>query len=248
MKIGIIGGSALSHIDTLESPHREMVSTPYGSPSCPVTFGSMAGNEIAFLPRHGFGHTIAPHNVNYRANVYALKQLGITHIIGIAAVGGITENMAPLKLVFPDQIIDYTYSRKHTFQNGDDKKIVHVDFTYPYDEQLRTDMIDTARSLDLSFEPSGTYGATQGPRLETAAEIRRLKNDGCDVVGMTGMPEAALARELEMKYACCGLVVNWAAGIDSDTTISFDDIESNLKSGMHTILELLTDVLPKMHD
>lgn len=248
MKIGIIGGSALSNIDTLKSPHREMVSTPYGAPSCPVTFGSMAGNDIVFLPRHGFGHTIAPHNVNYRANVYALKQLGISHIIGVGAVGGITASMSPLKLVFPDQIIDYTYSRKHSYQNGDDKKIVHVDFTYPYDEQLRANMITAAETRGLAYENAGTYGATQGPRLETAAEIRKLKNDGCDIVGMTGMPEAILARELDMRYACCALVVNWAAGIEAGKTISFEDIESNLDTGMATILELLSEVLPAMHE
>ncbi len=246
MRIGIIGGSALGRMDSLESAYREMVSTPYGAPSCPVTFGKMAGNEVVFLPRHGSGHTIPPHEINYRANIYALKQLGVTHIIAAAAVGGIGDNMLPLKLVFPDQIIDYTWSRQHTFHDSQDQRVRHVDFTFPYDETLRQHMITAAQQLELAFEVRGTYGATQGPRLETAAEIARMKRDGCDIVGMTGMPEAVLARELDMKYACCALVVNRAAGTEQDKIISMQEIEANLKAGMKTTLHLLEKVLPVM--
>ncbi len=246
MRIGIIGGSALGRIDTLESVHREMVNTPYGAPSCPLTFGKMAGNEVVFLPRHGSGHTIAPHQVNYRANLYALKQLEVTHVIGAAAVGGISDNMAPMKLVFPDQIIDYTWGRQHTFHDGQSQRVHHVDFTYPYDETMRQQMIAAASELGLAFESRGVYGATQGPRLETAGEIQRMKRDGCDIVGMTGMPEAVLARELEMKYACCALVVNWAAGVQQGNTVSIHEIEANLKAGMDTTLKLLAQVLPAM--
>jgi 5'-methylthioinosine phosphorylase len=245
MRIGIIGGSALSHIN-IENTWRQMVNTPYGSPSCPVTFGQCAGNEIVFLPRHGMSHTIAPHEVNYRANLSALHQLEVTHVIAAAAVGGISENMAPMKLVFPDQVIDYTYSRKHTYHERDHGHVNHVDFTDPYDEHIRKQLIRSAESLSLQHVTSGTYGATQGPRLETAAEIQRLKRDGCDVVGMTGMPEAALARELGLKYATCGLVVNWAAGIGPERTISINQIEQNLKSGSDTIMQLLYDALPKL--
>ncbi len=248
MKIGIIGGSALGRMDSLQSPHREMVSTPYGAPSCPVTFGHMAGNEVVFIPRHGSGHTLAPHEINYRANICALKQLGVTHVIGVAAVGGISDNMSPLKLVFPDQIIDYTWSRQHTFHDNQVQRVRHVDFTFPYDATMRQQMADVAQQLRLAFEAEGTYAATQGPRLETAAEIRRLQRDGCDIVGMTGMPEAVLARELDMKYACCALVVNWAAGIQPGTTIAMQEIENNLKTGMQTILRLLENVLPVMTD
>ncbi len=246
MRIGIIGGSALGRIDTLQSVHREMVNTPYGAPSCPLTFGNMAGNEVVFLPRHGSGHYIAPHEVNYRANLFALKQLGVTHVIGAAAVGGISDNMAPLKLVFPDQIIDYTWGRQNTFHDGQTQRVHHVDFTYPYDETMRQQMIAAASELGLAFESRGVYGATQGPRLETAAEIQRMKRDGCDIVGMTGMPEAVLARELQMKYACCALVVNWAAGVQQGQTVSIHDIEVNLKAGMDTTLKLLAQVLPVM--
>lgn len=246
MRIGIIGGSALARIDTLQSVHREMVSTPYGAPSCPVTFGNMAGNEIVFLPRHGSKHNIAPHEINYRANIYALKQLGVTHIIGAGAVGGISERMSPLKLVFPDQIIDYTSARDHTFHDGQSQQVRHVDFTFPYDEAMRQQMIAAADRLGLAYEPQATYGVTQGPRLETAAEIRRMQRDGCDIVGMTGMPEAVLARELEMQYACCALVVNRAAGTDHGRMVSMEEIEANLQAGKQTTLKLLTQVLPTM--
>lgn len=247
MKIGIIGGSALQKIEELQSTWKQMVNTPYGSPSCPVTFGSMSGNEIVFLPRHGISHTIAPHEVNYRANLYALKQLEVTHVIAVATVGGISEQMAPLKLVFPDQIIDYTYSRHHTFHENQDERVNHIDFTRPYDEALRQQMIRSAQGLGLDIVEHGTYGATQGPRLETAAEIQRLARDGCDVVGMTGMPEAALARELGLNYACLGLIVNRAAGIEPDKLISFDEIEKNLEAGMQSIIKLLADVLPTLN-
>ena len=246
MRIGIIGGSALSRIDSLQSVHREMVNTPYGAPSCPLTFGAMAGNEVVFLPRHGSKHNLAPHEVNYRANIFALRQLGVSHVIGVAAVGGISSNMAPLSLVFPDQIIDYTFGRHHTFHDSQEMRVRHVDFTYPYDETMRQQMIAAAEALGLTYAATGTYGATQGPRLETAAEIRRLQRDGCDIVGMTGMPEAVLARELDLKYACCALVVNWAAGIQPGKTVSINEIEANLRTGMDTLLQLLAQVLPVM--
>lgn len=247
MKIGIIGGSALKQLESLQSPYREMVNTPYGAPSCPLTFGTIAGNEVVFIPRHGFGHTIPPHKVNYRANIYALKQLGVTHVIGVGAVGGISEKMAPLQLVIPDQIIDYTGSRKHTFQGNREDKVKHIDFTWPYDSFVREQLIVAAQQQALEHIPQGTYGVTQGPRLETAAEIQKLKRDGCDIVGMTGMPEAALARELDMRYACCALVVNWAAGV-KDTPVTIAEIEQNIKLGMHSIQSLLMTVLPELKD
>jgi len=245
MRIGIIGGSALSRIE-LDNNWRQMVNTPYGAPSCPVTFGNCAGNEIVFLPRHGMSHTIAPHEINYRANIYAMKQLEVTHMIAIAAVGGISENMAPMTLVFPDQIIDYTYSRNHTYHTRDSGRVNHVDFTYPYDESMRQLLVRSSQELGIEYVDRGTYGATQGPRLETAAEIQRLARDGCDMVGMTGMPEAVLARELDLKYATCGLVVNWAAGVGPDSVVSIAEIERNLKAGSDTILKVLQHALPRL--
>lgn len=246
MKIGIIGGSGLNTIDNLVVKHRQMVNSTYGAASSPVIFGELCGSEIVFLPRHGVGHTIPPHKINYRANIASLHELGVTHIISIAAVGGITPAMSPVKLVFPDQIIDYTYSRKHTFFEGDDENVVHVDFSYPYDEDLRAVLKSSAIDLALAHESVATYGATQGPRLETAAEIARLERDGCDIVGMTGMPEAVLARELDMRYAHCTLVVNWAAGKGDGTVVSMAEIDRHLKTGSKSVQQLLSAALPAL--
>lgn len=243
-KVGVIGGSALDSIANLEVSHREMVNTPYGATSSPLLFGNMNGGEIIFIHRHGFGHTIAPHEINYRANIWALKELEVTHIIATAAVGGITEQMSPITLVIPDQIIDYTHTRSQTFYENNQEPVVHVDFTRPYDEPLRTVLNRSAVKLNMPVVSRGTYGAVQGPRLETAAEIRRLEGDGCDIVGMTAMPEAVLARELGMKYACCAVVVNWAAGIDSQDEELIDSINSNMKSAKASVHKLLADALP----
>ena len=245
-KIGIIGGSGLGEIENLDVTHREMVNTPYGSPSCPVVFGHMCDHEIVFIPRHGIGHTIAPHSINYRANIWALKKQDVTHVIAINAVGGITENMSPLKLVFPHQIIDYTHSRQHTYFDESEGKVTHVDFTNPYNNTLRKILTGVAEKSNIQHEAQAVYGATQGPRLETAAEINRMQNDGCDIVGMTGMPEAALARELELEYASCSIVVNWAAGKGSEQVVSMEEIEKNLKKGLSSVHDLLTQALPEL--
>lgn len=243
-KVGVIGGSALNAIDNLELTHREMVNTPYGATSSPVLFGQMNGGKIVFIHRHGFGHTIAPHEINYRANIWALKQLDVTHIIASAAVGGITEHMSPMTLVIPDQIIDYTHTRSQTFYENNQEPVVHVDFTWPYDERLRTVLNSSALTLNMPVVSRGTYGAVQGPRLETAAEIRRLESDGCDIVGMTAMPEAVLARELDIQYACCAVVVNWAAGKGSREEALLDSINSHMDAAKATVHKLLAHALP----
>ena len=245
-KVGVIGGSALNAIDNLELTHREMVNTPYGATSSPLLFGQMNGGQIVFIHRHGFGHTIAPHEINYRANIWALKQLDVTHIIASAAVGGITEHMAPMTLVIPDQIIDYTHTRSQTFYENNQEPVVHVDFTWPYDNQLRTVLNNSALTLNMPVISRGTYGAVQGPRLETAAEIRRLEGDGCDIVGMTAMPEAVLARELDMKYACCAVVVNWAAGKGSREEALLDIINSHMDAAKAMVHKLLAQALPEV--
>jgi 5'-methylthioinosine phosphorylase len=209
--IGIIGGTGLEQLAGLAIETREMPATPYGEPSGVLARGSFAGAPAVFLARHGAAHRIAPHCVNYRANLWALHALGVRRVVAVNAVGGIAPQLAPGTLVIPAQIIDYTYGRAHTFFD-DGEGVAHTDFTEPYTESLRRELIDAARRAGIAVHAGGAYGATQGPRLETAAEIDRLERDGCEVVGMTGMPEAALARELQLEYACLAAVVNRAAG------------------------------------
>ncbi|HEY5702054.1 MAG TPA: S-methyl-5'-thioinosine phosphorylase [Gammaproteobacteria bacterium] len=239
MSIAIIGGSGLTALEGLEIQRQQMQKTPYGEPSGPLTFGLLNNREIIFLPRHGNPHIIPPHEINYRANVWALRENGVEDIIAINAVGGITSEMLPGKLVIPDQLIDYTWSRQHTFFVKNDKEVVHVDFTVPYTPSLRQQILRAAKSISVDCIDGGTYGATQGPRLETAAEILRMESDGCDLVGMTGMPEAVLARELDLNYACISVVANWAAG-KSDELISMESIQEYLHKGMGKVRTLLS--------
>jgi len=242
--IAIIGGTGLNSLKGLTITHREMVKTPYGPPSSPLIFGEICSTKIVFLARHGSGHTIPPHQVNYRANLWALQKSGVKNIIAVAAVGGIRGDMLPGRIAFPDQIIDYTWSRQNTYFE-DNQAVKHIDFTYPYSDNIRRILIEGARMAQVDPVVDGTYAATQGPRLETAAEILRLEKDGCAIVGMTGMPEAALARELNLEYACCAVIANWAAG-KSEGIITMDDIEKNLKKGMASARSILEHVLPKL--
>lgn len=244
-ELAIIGGTGLTSLKNLAIDRREVMHTPYGEPSGPLVHGRLAGKQVVFLPRHGTGHTIPPHEVNYRANLWALHHIGVVNVIAVAAVGTIHKAMLPTSLVIPDQIIDYTWSRQHTFYQGDLSQVTHIDFTHPYCEALRTKLLKAGRAAGLDLTGHGTYGATQGPRLETAAEINRMERDGCDIVGMTGMPEAALARELGLCYATCAVCVNWAAGRgEGQGEISMDDIERNLMSGMDKVRSLLEHVIP----
>ncbi len=242
-RLAIIGGTGLRTLSGLEIVRRVVTPTPYGEPSGTLVYGLLGGIEVAFMARHGVAHAIPPHQVNYRANLWALKDSGIQHIIAINAVGGITPRYAPGCIAVPHQIIDYTWSRAHTFFEGDLEQVTHVDFTQPYCESLRKVLIRAATGAHIEAAPEGTYGATQGPRLETAAEIDRMARDGCDVVGMTGMPEAALARELGICYAACNVVANWAAG-RAPGAITMDTIEHNLKAGMVKALRLLEQAIP----
>jgi 5'-methylthioinosine phosphorylase len=244
--VAIIGGSGLTELQQLKITRREKIVTPYGEPSSPMIFGEFAGHEVAFLPRHGSGHTIPPHAVNYRANVWALKQVGISKVIAVNAVGGITKGyVAPETLVVPHQIIDYTYGRAHTFFDGANGQVTHVDFTDPYTEALRQALIGAAKAAGLPIVERGTYAATQGPRFESAGEILRYERDGCDIVGMTGMPEAALARELDLQYASVAMVVNPAAG-KVEGVIELKEILQFLESGMKKVRTLLEHVIPKL--
>ena len=238
--LAVIGGTGLSDLAGLEIGHRQVVATPWGEPSAPVLFGELAGRRAAFLPRHGRGHTIAPHEVNYRANVWALKEVGATAVVAVNAVGGIREDLTPGRLCVPDQVIDYTWGRGHTFFEGTDQPVRHADFTHPYAPGVRSRLLAAGARARLDVVDGGTYGATQGPRLESAAEIGRMARDGCDMVGMTGMPEAALARELELDYACCAVVVNRAAGLGEDI---LGELDRYLEQGIGAVRALLEAML-----
>ena len=210
--LAIIGGSGLGNIEGLEIIRREIVRTPYGQPSEPLIFGNLGGKEVIFLARHGANHTLAPHNINYRANIWALQSVGVKSIISIASVGSIENSIKVGDFVIPQQIIDYTYGRNNTFFDGLENPVKHIDFTYPYDMSLREIIIQSVQKLKYNFVSEGVYAATQGPRLETAAEIDRYEKDGATIVGMTAMPEAALARELNLSYVAICPVANHAAG------------------------------------
>lgn len=241
--VAIIGGTGLTRLDTLTITHQEAGSTPYGEPSSPLIYGELNGRVVVFLARHGLDHTLPPHKINYRANLWALHRLGVKQVIAVAAVGGIRDDMEPGVLAFPDQIIDYTWGRHGTFFEDNLTQVTHIDFTEPYCGLLRERLIQAARALNFDARESCTYAAAQGPRLETAAEIRRMERDGCDIVGMTGMPEAALARELGLRYATCAVVANRAAGKIPGVTITMAEIERNLLEGMGRVKTLLARVI-----
>ncbi len=243
--LAIIGGTGLTSLKGLNIIRSKEVETPYGSPSAPLSFGEMSGREVLFLPRHGAAHTLPPHKVNYRANLWALKQAGAGTVIAVNAVGGIRADMTPGRVIVPHQIIDYTHSRINTFFEEGLDHVTHIDFTEPYCESLRQQLIAAGKECGLEVIGEGTYAATQGPRLESAAEIDRLERDGCDLVGMTGMPEAALARELELCYACVSVVANMGAG-RSEEELTMAMIERTLVGGMADVRRLLEQAIPAL--
>jgi 5'-deoxy-5'-methylthioadenosine phosphorylase len=240
--LAVIGGTGLTQLDGLVITDEVNVETPFGEPSSALLIGDYHGKALIFLPRHGPGHRIPPHKINYRANIWALQQYGVEQIVAVAAVGGIAEDMGPGMLATPDQIIDYTYGREHSFFSDDFSGDKHIDFTYPYDQALRERIINSAEQNNIALLDGGTYGAVQGPRLETAAEIRRMKQDGCTMVGMTGMPEASLARELALPYATIALSANWAAGLSSDN-ITMMQIEQTVADCIENIRQVLVGVI-----
>lgn len=240
--LAIIGGSGLAQLPILEITHRQVVRTPYGDPSCALTFGRINSENVVFIARHGYGHSLAPHEINYRANIWALHNQGVRGIVAIGSVGGIRPDMKPGTLVVPDDIIDYSWGRQHTFFEGPDRPVVHIDFTLPYDATLRQRVLRAAERSGVPLVKEGVYGCTQGPRLESRAEIRRMANDGADLVGMTGMPEAALARELGIPYAHLCVVSNWAAGyMDSAESVVF--AEGMREEGIRNVQSLITALL-----
>lgn len=242
MSWGIIGGTGLNQIPGLELLGREAVSTPWGEPSAPLVRGRLQGQEVVFLARHGEPHRIPPHRVNYRANLWAMQAAGVTRIVAVNAVGGVDQAMPPGHFCIPDDLIDYTWGRDMTFFEDSLDAVVHIDFTQPYTPSVREALLNAMQAAGVAYSATGVYAATQGPRLETAAEVRRLRNDGCHIVGMTGMPEAALARELGLDYACLALVVNAAAGMD-EQPISMAAIEAVMAAGMDQVRDILGQVV-----
>ena len=238
--LAIIGGSGLTQLSSLEVGRRKVVRTPYGDPSGALTFGRIGNCDVVFLARHGYGHTIVPHEVNYRANVWALREEGADSIVSVASVGGIRNDLWPGELVLPHQIIDYTWGRASTYFEGPGQPVNHIDFTEPYSRALRERILKAAGAIGERIMDGGVYAATQGPRLETAAEITRLERDGADLVGMTGMPEAALAREIGVEYAAIAVVANYAAGRgDSEHAIPLDKIQAVLDEAMGRVRRVI---------
>jgi len=242
--LAIIGGSGLTQLANLEVRSRKAARTPFGEASGPLTVGTLQGRELVFLARHGYGHTIAPHQVNYRANLWALRDIGVERVVSIASVGGIRADLVPGMLLVPHQILDYTNGRASTFFEGAEAEVTHIDFTEPYTESERQRILQAAAACGEAIVDGGVYATTQGPRLETAAEITRLERDGADVVGMTGMPEAALARELELAYAAIGVVANYAAGRgDSARAISMVNIGTILEQAMVRVQRIIEQLV-----
>lgn len=244
--LAIIGGTGLTNLANLAITRREVVRTPYGEPSGHLTFGEIVSTtaaqtkaEVIFLARHGYGHTIPPHEVNYRANVWALQSVGVTRVLAVNSVGGVAADLGPGEIAVPDQIIDYTSGRKHTFFEGD-KPVTHIDFTFPYCNLARLLYLAAAKAVGVPVVENGVLGVTQGPRLETLAEVNRMERDGCTMVGMTSMPEASLARELGLSYATLALSMNHAAGRGTSAQgIKLEDADAVLKVGMEKIRTLL---------
>lgn len=240
--LAIIGGTGVYRLASLEGSEAVQGDTPYGAPSGPVRVGRLAGRRVAFLARHGEGHSLPPHRVNYRANLWQLKALGARRVLAINTVGGITARFGPRVLALPDQLIDYTWGRTSSFWDGEGGEVLHVDFGDPYTPSLRQAVREAASRSGTALVDGGCYGATQGPRLETRAEIARMRRDGCDLVGMTGMPEAGLARELGLDYACLAVVANWAAGCSDDAEITLAEVLANVEAasvGLPGLLDAL---------
>ena len=240
--LAVIGGTGVYKLAALDEVQTHQVSTRFGEPSGPVRVGMLNGQRVAFLARHGEGHSIPPHKINYRANLAALQQLGATRVLALNTVGGITDQWGPRVLGCPDQLIDYTWGRISTICEEAGSEVVHVDFGHPYTPALRAAVLRAAQTAGVAVHDGGCYGATQGPRLETNAEIARMRRDGCDLVGMTGMPEAALARELGLDYACLAIVANWAAGCGDAEEITMAEVLANVDAASAGIPALVGEL------
>ncbi len=240
--LAVIGGTGVYRLADLQDVDTREVDTRFGKPSGPIRIGTLLGQRVAFLARHGEGHSVPPHLINYRANLAALQDIGATRVLALNTVGGIGDDFGPRVLACPDQLIDYTWGRVSTICEEPGSEVVHVDFGDPYTTMLRHKIIAAARVTGVSLMSSGCYGATQGPRLETKAEIARMRRDGCDLVGMTGMPEAGLARELGLDYACLAIVANWAAGCGTGEEITMTEVLSNVDAASNGLPELVAEL------
>ncbi len=242
--LAIIGGRGLTQLANLKITHQQVMRTPYGEPSGAFMFGTLDQHEVIFLARHGYGHTIPPHLVNYRANLWVLREQGASKIISVATVGGIRADLKPGVIVVPDQIIDYTHGRDATYFEGRDKPFSNADFTFPYSSTLRSQILHSAKTARQPCVDGGVYAATQGPRLDSIAEINRYERDGADMVGMTGMPETALAKELELDYAAIAVVANYAAGRgDSAAGINIESVNATASAAMERVRSILECVV-----
>jgi 5'-methylthioinosine phosphorylase len=246
--LAVIGGTGLYRLASLGEVETLEGDTRYGAPSGPVRVGRIAGKRVAFLARHGEGHSLPPHKVNYRANLRRLADLGARRVLAVNAVGGITAAYGPRVLALPDQLIDYTWGRISTICEEPGTEVVHVDFGDPYTPSLRQAVLGAAAKAGVAMVDGGCHGVTQGPRLETRAEVERLRRDGCDLVGMTSMPEAAIARELGLDYACLAVVANWAAGCGAEpgepaAEITMDEVLANVAAGSEGLPALLERLL-----
>jgi len=242
--LAVIGGTGMNRWPGLEIDEQRVIDTPHGAPSAPLCIGRVHGVRAVFLARHGEGHAIPPHAINYRANLWALQQAGVRSIVAVAAVGGIAPWLPPGHVAVPVDLIDYTWGRAHSYSDGAGAPLRHVEFTAPYAERVRRELLHAALAQRIDVAEGGVMAVTQGPRLESAAEIRRIKRDGCDMVGMTGMPEAALARELGLDYACLAVSVNWAAGLGEGSI--HGEIEQSIEQGMARVRAVLAAALPAL--
>jgi len=242
ISLAVIGGTGVYKLAQLDDVQTLEVDTRFGQPSGPVRVGTLLGQRVAFLARHGEGHSLPPHKINYRANLAALQQIGATRVLALNTVGGITDAYGPRVLACPDQLIDYTWGRISTLCEEPGSEVLHVDFGHPYTPMLRSKVLAAARVTGVKLVDGGCYGATQGPRLETIAEIARLRRDGCDLVGMTGMPEAGLARELGLDYACLAIVANWAAGCGDAQEITLAEVLANVEAASAGLPELVGEL------
>ena len=240
--LAVIGGTGVYRLAQLNDVQTLQVDTRFGSPSGPIRIGTLLGQRVAFLARHGEGHSIPPHQINYRANLAALQQIGATRVLALNTVGGISEGFGPRVLACPDQLIDYTWGRVSTICEEPGSEVVHADFGHPYSPLLRSKVLAAARVTGLKLAEGGCYAVTQGPRLETIAEVARLRRDGCDLVGMTGMPEAVLARELGLDYACLAIVANWAAGCGDVQEITMAEVLANVEAASAGLSELIGEL------
>lgn len=245
--VGIIGGSALANVLALEDARSVRAKTPYGRGSSPVTHGRLAGRDVCLMMRQGIENQILPHLVNYRANISALAEMGCTTIVGVASVGAITKGVQTGRILVPHQIIDYTWGRYHTFaDHADGGELNHIAFTEPFDDTVRQALIDGSTNAGPGAIDGGVHGVTQGPRLDTAAEVERFAGDGCDILDMNCMPEAALARELNIGYGCLAIAVNRAAGRQGQDVRAPDEIQHELAQVANVTQTILRSAVTKL--